>query len=160
AFLDWQLDRAPRVTPGQVSGALADLVLDPEDAEVAGMAASSGRSLFVFGPPGNGKTSLGQSLHGALAGDPWVPHCPAVESSIIRVYDPQLHQPSGARAEQPWAIDQRWVRVRRPLIVAGGETTLESFDLAYSPSLRYYEAPLHVKANGGTLLIDDFGRQR
>jgi hypothetical protein len=160
AFLDWQLARAPRVTPEQVSAAPADLVLAPEDAEVAGMAVSSGRSLFVFGPPGNGKTSLGRLLHGALAGDLWVPHCLAVESSIIRVHDPQLHQPSAARPEQPWAVDQRWVRVRRPLIVAGGETTLESFDLAYSPSLRYYEGPLHVKANGGTLLIDDFGRQR
>jgi hypothetical protein len=159
AFLDWQLAHTPGVTPGQVETVLASLVLTPEAAQVAGLAVSSGRSLFVFGPPGNGKTSLGRLLHEALTGHLWVPHCLAVESSIIRIYDPQLHQPLPLRAEQPWAIDQRWVCIRRPLIIAGGETTLESFDLAYSPSLRYYEAPLHLKANGGTFLIDDFGRQ-
>src|SRR5262249_40851520 len=158
-FLDWQLARSARVTPDRVATALAGLVLTPEAARVAGLAVSSCRSLFVFGPPGNGKTSLGQMLHDALPGDLWVPHCVAVDGSIIRVYDPQLHRPAAAPPEQPRAVDQRWVRVRRPLIVAGGETTLASFDLAYSPSLRYYEAPLQVKANGGTLLVDDFGRQ-
>ncbi|MBI1914733.1 MAG: hypothetical protein HYS12_08355 [Planctomycetes bacterium] len=160
AFLDWQLSHASRVTPGQVESALDSLVLTPEAAQVAGLAISSGRSLFVSGPPGNGKTSLGRLLHEALAGHLWVPHCLALESSIIRVYDPQLHQLFDVRAEQSWAVDQRWVCIRRPLIIAGGETTLASFDLAYSSSLRYYEAPLHLKANGGTFLIDDFGRQR
>jgi hypothetical protein len=71
-----------------------------------------------------------------------------------------LHQASGVPVEQPWTIDQRWVRIHRPLIVGGSEMTLKSCDLIYSPSLRYYEAPLHMKANGGMFLIDDFGRQR
>jgi hypothetical protein len=117
--------------------------------------------LFVFGPAGNGKTSLGRQLHKALTGDIWIPHCINVESNIIRIFDPQLHQqvdtPAGPTG---WQVDRRWVRIRRPLIVAGGEMTLESCDLVYSRSLRYYEAPLHVKANGGMFLIDDFGRQR
>jgi hypothetical protein len=76
------------------------------------------------------------------------------------VFDPQLHKPVETALDEPWAIDQRWVRIQRPLIVGGGEMTLGSFDLIYSPTLRYYEAPLHLKSNGGTFLIDDFGRQR
>jgi predicted ATPase with chaperone activity len=120
----------------------------------------SGRSLFVFGPPGNGKTTLGRMIHGALRGDIWIPHCIAIEENIIRVYDPQLHQAAEVPLQEPWTIDQRWVRIRRPLIVGGSEMTLDSFDLIYIPSLRYYEAPLHLKANGGMFLIDDFGRQR
>jgi hypothetical protein len=99
-------------------------------------------------------------LHGALRGDLWVPHCIGIEESVIRVFDVQLHQVVEADVDQPWTIDQRWVRIRRPLIVGGSEMTLESFDLNYSRALRFYEAPLHLKANGGTFLIDDYGRQR
>src|SRR5207253_654996 len=160
AFLEWQLAHFAKITPERVSAALADLVLTGEAAELAGLAVSSGRSLFLFGPPGNGKTSVGKLLHRALEGNLWIPHAISIESTIIRVFDPQVHEPVHAEVEQPWLLDQRWVRVRRPLIVVGGETTLQSFDLIYSPGLRYYEAPMHFKANGGTFLIDDFGRQR
>jgi hypothetical protein len=160
AFLKWQMDQAPRVTAEQVTRALASLVLTEEALLLAGLAASSGRSLFVFGPPGNGKTTLGRLLHNALEGGIWVPHCLVVHNSIIRVYDPQLHKERSLATEKPWLIDPRWVYIDRPLIVGGGEMTLGSFDLAYSSSLRYHEAPLPLKANGGTFLIDDFGRQR
>jgi predicted ATPase with chaperone activity len=160
AMIEWQLAHAPEVTKEDVSSALSELVLDDEDGLLAGLAASSGRSLFIFGPPGNGKTSIGRMIHGALRGDLWIPHCIAIEENIIRIFDPQLHQPVEALIEEPWAIDQRWVRIRRPLIVGGGEMTLSSFDLTYSEALRFYEAPLHLKANGGTFLIDDYGRQR
>jgi predicted ATPase with chaperone activity len=160
AMLEWQLARAPAVAPEHVAGVIADLVL-PEQAEhLAGLAISSGRSLFLYGPPGNGKTSLGRALHDALRGELWIPHCIGIDSNIIRVFDPQCHRPADEPTDSSWAIDRRWVRIRRPQIVVGGEMTLESFDLTYSPSLRYYEAPLHVKANGGSFLIDDFGRQR
>jgi hypothetical protein len=160
AMIEWQVARAPAVSPRHVADALADLVLPEESRLRAGLAISSGRSLFLHGPPGNGKTSLGRALHNALQGHLWIPHCIGIESTIIRIFDAQVHHAVDVSPDQSRAIDQRWVRVRRPLIVAGGELTLESFDLAYSPSLRYYEAPLHVKANGGTFLIDDFGRQR
>jgi predicted ATPase with chaperone activity len=143
-----------------VSAALSTLVLPADCLELAGLAASSNRSLFIFGPPGNGKSTLSRLLHDVVIGDLWIPHCLAVDNNIIRVYDPQLHQQSPLAAEHSRGIDQRWVRVRRPLIVGGGEMTLANFDLIYSPSLRYYEAPLHMKANGGTFVIDDFGRQR
>jgi hypothetical protein len=160
SMLEWQLAQHPAVALSQVTGAMAELVLTKEAEQLAGLAISSGRSLFLFGPPGNGKTSLARSLHHALAGDLWVPHCVNIDSTIIRVFDPQVHQRMDPAGGQPWTIDQRWVRIRRPLMVVGGEMTLDSFDLTYSPALRYYEAPLHVKANGGTFLIDDFGRQR
>ena len=160
AMLEWQLAHAPEVTPKDVADALAELVLRKDDALLAGLAAVSSRSLFVYGPPGNGKTSLGRLLNDALKGDLWIPHCIGIEANVIRVFDPQLHQRVEVKADAPWAIDQRWVRIRRPLIVGGSEMTLGSFDLVYSQSTRYYEAPLHLKANGGTFLIDDYGRQR
>ena len=160
AMIEWQLARAPEVTREHVAASLSELVLPEEDVLLAGLAASSGRSLFLFGPPGNGKTTLGRLIHGALQGDIWIPHCIGIEENIIRVYDPQLHQAVEVPVEQSWTIDRRWVRIRRPLIVGGSEMTLESFDLIYIPSLRYYEAPLHLKSNGGMFLIDDFGRQR
>jgi len=160
AMLDLQSEQRPKVTREQVQSAVSELTL-PEDAvEVAALAASSGRSLFLFGPPGNGKTSLGRALHKVLEGHLWIPHCIAIDSSIIRIFDPQVHQRCDSPQDLSARVDQRWVRIRRPLIVAGGEMTIDELDLAYSPSLRFYEAPPHVKANGGAFLIDDFGRQR
>jgi hypothetical protein len=160
SMIEWQLVHAPEVTQDDMAASLAGVVLPEEDALLAGLAASSGRSLFVFGPAGNGKTTLGRLMHSALKGALWIPHCIGIEENIIRVFDAQLHQALEVEAALARSIDERWVKIRRPLIVGGGEMTLESFDLTYSRSLRYYEAPLHMKANGGTFLIDDFGRQR
>jgi len=158
--LQWQIDRQLPVTSAEVERALAPLVLPRESVEVASLAAASGRSLFLFGPPGNGKTSMAMLMRQVLAGDLWIPHCISVESNIIRIYDPQCHQLAPQLAGSGTRIDQRWIRIRRPAIVAGGEMTIAELDLAYSPSLRYYEAPPHVKANGGLFFLDDFGRQR
>lgn len=158
AMLESQLARRPETTLDRVREALADLVLSPEAIQVAALAAMSRKSLFLFGPSGNGKTSVAKMLHSVQTGELWIPHCIAVESSVIRIFDPQLHEiiPD----DNAGGIDRRWVRIRPPLIVAGGEMTMAELDLAYSPSLRFYEAPHHVKANGGTFIIDDFGRQR
>jgi hypothetical protein len=159
ALLEWQLARLPEVPPERAAAALDGLVLPEDTRQLAGLAVASGRSLFLFGPPGNGKTTLGHLLHTALRGELWIPHCVGIDSTIIRVFDPLVHQPIDHATPQPWLFDQRWVKIRRPLVTAGGELTLQSFDLTYNPGLRYYEAPLHFKANGGTFLIDDFGRQ-
>lgn len=159
AMVEWQMAQIPPPTFEQVGEVTAEMVLTDEAQLVAALAASSGRSLFVFGPAGNGKTTLGRQLHKALSGEIWIPHCFSIDSSIIRIFDSQVHEEVDVSGEQTWNIDRRWVRVRRPMIVAGGEMTLESCDLIYSHSLRFYEAPLHVKANGGMFLIDDFGRQ-
>ena len=148
------------VTPEGVATCLEGLILEPEGLALAGLAASSGRSLFIFGPAGNGKTSVARLLHEAREGDLWIPHCIEVEGQFIRVFDPQCHRKVELDVELSRKVDRRWARIRRPLIVVGGEMTLESCDLTYSPSERFYEAPLQMKANGGTFVIDDFGRQR
>lgn len=160
AMIEWQCANTPPVSPEDVASAISELVLPDDAVQSAGLAVSSGRSLFVSGPAGNGKTSLAKLLHTVLKGDLWIPYCFAVDNSIIRIFDPGCHQLADFTAPRPWMIDQRWVRIRRPLIVVGGELTLEALDMAYSPVLRYYEAPLHTKSNGGILLFDDFGRQK
>jgi hypothetical protein len=158
-LLESQLAHLPPVSADHVRSALSSLVLTPEAAALSGIAVSSGRSLFIFGPPGNGKTSVSRLLHSALKGELWIPHCIAVENNIIRVYDPQCHEAAKVTGA-PAQIDTRWIKIRRPFIVVGGELTLETFDLTYSHSVHYYEAPLHFKANGGLFVIDDFGRER
>jgi hypothetical protein len=159
-MLRWQFANTPPVLPEHVDAALSGLVLSPKAAKLAGLAISSGRSLFVYGPPGNGKSSLGRQIHAALSGDYWIPHCLSVGNTIIRVFDDQVHQRVDVPAARHPGVDQRWVRVRRPLVVVGGELTLEFLDLIYSRTMRYYEAPPHLKANGGVFLVDDFGRER
>ncbi len=154
-----QIERLPPVRPEAVAEAVREMVLPEAAVRVAGVALASGRSLFLHGPAGNGKTSLGRLLHGALSGSIWIPYAIGVEDHAIRVFDPLCHErfPSPGQA---LGVDRRWVRIRRPLIVLGGELVLGLLDLAYSPSLRVYEAPVHVKSNGGLLLLDDFGRER
>jgi hypothetical protein len=160
--LEYQLARLPEPGPEAVSNAISDLVLPEESIQIAGLAGSSGRSLFMYGPPGNGKTTLGHLLHNAVGGTLWIPHCIGIESTVIRVFDPRFHKavPLHLSTEEGHHIDRRWVRVERPFIVVGGELTIEALDLGYNPELGYYEAPLHLKANGGTFLLDDLGCQR
>ena len=157
SMLKWLVQRQPPITMEGVQQAVSHLVFPEHAVTVAALAAASGRSLFLFGPAGNGKTTLGQALHKVMHGHLWLPYCVSIENTIIRIFDPQCHEeldpPEGR-------YDRRWVRVRRPLIVAGGEMTMDELDLVFSPALRFYECPPHVKANGGTFLIDDFGRQR
>lgn len=160
AMISWQADRLPEVTLDAVEDALSDLVLPRQSIEVAALAAASARSLFLFGPAGNGKTSIGRMLNTVAFGDIWIPYAITVDAHIIRVFDPQYHEVADVPEEERGQVDRRWVRVKRPFVVAGGEMTLDEVDLSWSQSLRFYEAPLHVKANGGTFLIDDLGRQQ
>ena len=96
AMLRWEFARAPEVKPEHVTAALSGLVLSPQAVEMAGLAVSSGRSLFVYGPSGNGKSSVGRQIHSALRGDIWIPYCVAVRNSVIRLFDEQVH--SGSRS--------------------------------------------------------------
>jgi energy-coupling factor transporter ATP-binding protein EcfA2 len=158
--LQSQFARWPQLLPQDVAAALRDLVLPEPAIEVIGLAASSGRSLFLYGPTGNGKTTAARHIHQALQGQLWIPYCVAADGNMIRVFDPQCHRPVDGSPATAGAFDQRWVAIHRPFVMVGGELTLESLELAYHPVLRYYEAPLHWKANGGTFLVDDLGCQR
>jgi hypothetical protein len=155
-----QQSQFPEVSLEEVQRALGDLVLPQDDIMTAALAFMSQRSLFVFGPPGNGKTSLARLLHNVVERDLWIPHAICIGGEVIRLFDTQIHQRASFSPPQPWKVDHRWVRIRRPFIVAGGEMTIESLEMAYSSARGCYEAPLHIKSNGGTFMIDDLGRQR
>jgi hypothetical protein len=148
----------PPVDEETLRSALRDLVLPEATLQVLGVVANSRRSLFITGAPGNGKTSIARALHAALRGDIWIPRAIEVDGQVINVFDSHNHTPDDPPVSAPH--DQRWIKIRRPLVVVGGELTIESMDLTYDQTVKFYEAPFQIKSNGGTLLIDDFGRQR
>jgi hypothetical protein len=147
------------------------LVLRSGLIEELGPAVCSGRSIFLSGPPGNGKTAITRRIAGYLtanSGEIYVPYAVHVDNAIVTVFDPAVHRwtdPDEATETDAPLIsadagcDRRWRRIRRPVIVTGGELTLPMLDLRHNDAGRFYTAPLHIKANGGVFLIDDFGRQ-
>jgi len=149
-----------RVSPADIRAAMADLVLEETTMDIIGQAVNTGRSLFLFGHPGNGKTVMAEHIVPLLGGHIFVPHCLVVDGQIITVLDAHNHVPVNPTGSNRLDWDRRWVRCERPAIIVGGELTLEALDLTYNPANRYYEAPLQMKANGGLFLIDDFGRQQ
>ncbi len=154
------------VTRDEVHRGLSHLVLGQAVLDEIGPAVNGGQSIFIYGPPGNGKTVIAHALRDMLPGDIEVPHAIEVEGNIIRVYDPVTHEQRSMPEDAAPTFnvvsskDARWVTCRRPLVKTGGELTLESLDLTYDRRLGYHRAPLQVIANGGMLLVDDFGRQR
>ena len=148
--------------PAMVTEALQHLVLEPGLINRLGPAVNSGRSIFLYGPPGNGKTTIGEAIGRLLTGDIYVPYAIDVDGHVIKVFDPLIHQQSADAAATTAAkkADGRWVRCHRPMVVAGGELMMPSLDLVYDDINKYYEAPSQVKANGGMFLLDDFGRQQ
>ena len=147
------------VGPAEVAQAFSDLVLPESLLQTLGFAINSRRSLFISGIPGTGKTSIAERVNYALQSPIWVPHAVAIDEHVINIYDAHNHDRTFDEEIFP-EYDKRWVRIARPLIIVGGEMTLESTDLIYNRASRYYEAPFQIKANCGTLVIDDFGRQR
>ena len=159
--------KAPHTaTRERVRQAFSHLVISDRVMDQLGPAINAGHSMFVYGPPGNGKTVISQAIQKLLDGDLHIPHALEVEGAIIRLFDPV--DPRGARrarASRPAStgaadVDRRWVRCRRPMVMVGGELTLESLELSYNPTAGFYKAPVQAVANGGVLVIDDFGRQR
>ena len=155
------------ITMATIKEALGALEMAPEVIEQAGPALNSGRAILMYGPPGNGKTTVSLRFASVFQDVIYIPYAVAIEGQIIRLFDPSIHNevaPAGlandnvsfVRQSEP---DFRWVPCRRPFVIVGGELTLEMLDLRWEPVGKFYEAPLHMKALGGCLLIDDFGRQ-
>ena len=142
-----------------VREAFHDLVLPNSLLQTLGCVINSRRSLFLTGLPGTGKTAVAERINGALSGAIWIPYAVEIDGQIIRVFDAHCHQPASEEVT-PAEYDRRWVLIGRPLVVVGGELTLENTDLTWSEAAKFYEAPFQMKSNGGTLVIDDFGRQR
>jgi hypothetical protein len=120
---------------------------------------NSRSSLFLTGLPGTGKTAVSERMNSALLGPIWIPYAIEIDGQIIRIFDAHCHIPVST-SRNGLEYDRRWVEIERPMIIVGGELTIENADLAWSDSAGFYEAPFQVKSNGGTLVIDDFGRQR
>ena len=158
-----------RITRDALKRDLAHLVLNNAIINQLGPAINSGKSIFLFGNPGNGKTSIAETIGLMMPGTIFVPYAINVDGQIIKVFDPLHHRPVPQKTESadesagiPRGVryDRRWALIQRPLIVAGGELMLENLDLVYDPTMKYYEAPYQMKANGGVFLVDDFGRQQ
>jgi hypothetical protein len=143
----------------------SQLVVGDAILEQLGPAINGGKAVFLYGPPGNGKTVLAEGMGRSLGGDMFVPYAIDVDGQIITVFDPIAHETLDADVDAssviaPEARDRRWVRIRRPVVMVGGELTLNMLDLTFNPLAKFHEAPLQLKANGGVFLVDDFGRQR
>lgn len=148
------------VTPTQVKESLSDMVLPENFHRKIGPAVNSAASLFLYGPPGNGKTTISMHIAQLISGtEPiWMPYAITAGGQIIQIYDRLFH--TELERGQKEKIDGRWGLFKRPSVVVGGELKIESLDLRFDPLANFYEAPLQMKANCGVFLIDDFGRQQ
>ncbi len=144
--------------------AFSDLLIDKRMLLRLGPAINSGRGLFLYGAPGNGKTSIAERVTKAFGEYIWVPRAIGIDGEIMRLYDPSMHEEAPVQDFEGLLdnrrIDHRWIRIRRPTIVVGGELTMDSLEVTLNTATNVSEAPVQLKSNCGTLVIDDFGRQR
>ena len=147
-----------------LKGAFSDLLINPKMLLRLGTAANSGRGMFLFGYPGNGKTSIAERITKAFGEYIWIPRAIGVDGDVIRLFDPSQHEEAPKQESDGLMlrhkVDERWVRIRRPTIVVGGELTMDNLELSTNVHSGINEAPVQLKSNCGTLVIDDFGRQR
>lgn len=165
--------RNARLDQEAIESGFSHLVLDPGFVEQIGPAINSAKSMFLYGDSGNGKTTLAEAIARMMGGELYVPHAVEIGGHVMVVHDPVHHRslPDGTIGPvveedddpdwlaRPPAYDRRFARVTRPVVFTGGELTLDQLDLQYDPHTKIYQAPFQVKANGGVLIIDDFGRQ-
>ncbi|HET6880740.1 MAG TPA: AAA family ATPase, partial [Pirellulales bacterium] len=147
----------------QLEEAFRDVTIEPDLFDELGPAINSGAGMFLYGSPGNGKTTLAERITRCFGQHIWIPRTLIEDGQLIKLYDPAYHQ---AVEESPGSFlkqsdfDRRWLKVRRPTVVAGGELTLDALEIRHDARANVSEAPLQLKSNCGSLLIDDFGRQR
>jgi predicted ATPase with chaperone activity len=163
------------VSSRTVREAFSELVISDRMLDKIGPAANSARSLFLYGPPGNGKTTIAEGIANMLGGYVIIPYAFEIDGQIVKVFDPLNHRPiempsqpapdpaapfGGVAVAAPGQPDRRWIVCKRPQVVVGGELLMEQLELIFDPIAKVYEAPYQLKANGGLFLIDDFGRQK
>lgn len=148
-------------TIADLKRAFSDLLIGPDMIGQLGPAINSGKGMFLFGAPGNGKTSIAERVTKVFGEHIWIPRSIGIEGEIVRVFDPVNHEeippPESVARRQ---IDRRWVCIRRPTIIVGGELTMDHLEITFNEATKISEAPVQIKSNCGTLVIDDFGRQR
>lgn len=142
------------ISASRLNDIFAGMVLNPSYFSKVGPAINSGGPILFYGKPGNGKTMIAEQVIKAFDDEIYVPYCVMVDGQFIKCFDEKVHEVVSYDSPDP-----RWVRIKRPFIVVGGELTIQMLDLIYKDEFKYYEAPPQLKANGGVLLIDDFGRQ-
>ncbi len=155
------------VTRQKLEEGFAGLVMTERFLSRLGPAINSGNAILIYGPAGNGKTTVAEIVGKIFQNVVYVPYCVDLDGIIMKVYDPAVHrkiadaaEPTGGGNVRRSRVDGRWVACHRPMVITGGELTIEMLDLKYNAIAKFYEAPLHIKALNGTFLIDDFGRQR
>jgi len=156
AMVEVQTIRSAIISSESVHQAFSQLIISEATLKLLGPAVSSGRAIFLYGPPGNGKTTIAETIGNILPDNIYVPYAITVGGEIIDVFDPVNHQ----LVEGNVNSDPRWVLIRRPVIIAGGELVLRMLDLNFNPVAKFYEASLQMKANNGVFIVDDFGRQQ
>lgn len=156
-----------RLNKEQLLSGMGHLILPPDLIDNLGPAVTSGRSILLYGPPGNGKSSISHGIRAALGDKVYVPRAIEYSGQIISVYDPIVHSAAESNLDDPNSLrrtsnkyDNRYVYCERPSVITGGELSLEMLDLTYNPTARTYQAPLQLKATGGIFIIDDLGRQQ
>ena len=159
-IMDKQTVQGSIATTEGIRQAFSNMVVNESLLHQLGPAINSGRSIFLFGHPGNGKTTIAETIAHQLSDTICIPYAVIIDGQIIRTLDPIHHEQIKLAPEQEALTDRRWVLSKRPVVVAGGELNMDSLDLVYDEYSKYYEAPLQMKANGGLFLIDDFGRQQ
>ncbi|MEO9650632.1 MAG: ATPase [Roseobacter sp.] len=157
--------RNVQITRDQLVGAMGHLVLPDDLLDQLGPSVSAGRSILMYGPPGNGKSSISNGIRDALGDNVYVPRAIEYAGQVITVYDPIVHVFAPEETEDPNALrrktrfDKRYVKCERPTVITGGELSLDMLDLVYNPTARTYQAPLQLKSTGGIFIVDDLGRQ-
>ena len=156
-----------QVNPRVMQQVLSNLTLSDKTFHKLGPAVNSGMSIFIYGPPGNGKTSVARAIGNlVLTQEMYIPYAIYVDGQVIKLFDNVNHELAPEEESSPTSggvrprKDTRWVKIKRPFIVAGGELTLTGLDLVFDDVMKFYEAPFQLRANGGIFLIDDFGRQQ